>query len=122
VLNLFLEAKLLLLQLLDYRVIRQWPAHFLLKLALQSGMLELQAADMRSVHRRSSFLARPIRLRLGITGAGVIAISTQQAYLAKPVLRHFDGAEHGCAQAPEAFLRRDERGRGERGLLLGVAW
>ena len=50
-------------------------------------------------------------------GADAIAISTQPAYLAKLVLRHFDGAEHGCVQTPEAFFRRDERG-----VLAGVAW
>ena len=47
-------------------------------------------------------------VRLGYPGP-VIAISPQRAYLAKRLLRHFDGAEHGCAQASEWFFRRDER-------------
>jgi hypothetical protein len=52
----FLDAQFSLLEVLDNNIIRQGSAQFPVELPLDTGMLELKGAEMRTLHGWSSFM------------------------------------------------------------------
>jgi hypothetical protein len=72
--HLLLDLELALLEILDKGIVRQRPAQFLVKLPLDTGMLELKGAEMRTIHGSSSLFQAGPSCRIGqnLPGGNVI--------------------------------------------------
>jgi hypothetical protein len=104
--DLFLDPELPLLEGLNHGCVRYRAAHLVMNLSFDSGMLELQSADVRTIHGRFSSIfggwagphARDLSWRLGMSNPAQNGWNHIRPILRRALMLHIGEARVCCVE------------------------